>query len=228
MFAFSPSLWVGDGAAAGLLADALPAADAPTFYYTSLGDAEGAHMEEGFDAWTAALERAAPPALRWRSERTAHAGHGSTPRLATPVALHAFWSGRRDGRPHPPRRVSGWAGGSPRRREPGAARGLRADILISCPSPASSPMEVWPEADVERVLEWYEKDPGEALVGDEPLRGISLDGLRDLFGPDPEDPAMYDVYEVEPREVERLQQAVDHRIDLDAYDYFVAAYQKGR
>ena len=88
-------------------------------------------------------------------------------------------------------------------------------------------MEVWPEADVERVLEWYEKDPGEALVGDEPLRGIGLDELRDLFSPDSEDPTMYATYEVEPKEVERLQRAVDHRIDLDAYDYFVAAYQRG-
>ena len=94
VFAFSPSLWVGDGAAATLLADAVPSPATPTFYYASLGDAEGYNMEEGFDAWTAALEREPRPGLRWRTERTAHAGHGSTPRLATPVALHAFWSER--------------------------------------------------------------------------------------------------------------------------------------
>ena len=93
VFAFSPSLWVGDGATVPLLADALStASDAPTFYYTALGDAEGFNMENGFDAWTAILERDAPPSLRWRSERTAHAGHGATPRLATPVALHAYWA----------------------------------------------------------------------------------------------------------------------------------------
>lgn len=88
-------------------------------------------------------------------------------------------------------------------------------------------MEVWSENDVERVLEWYEKDPGEALVGEEPLRGIGLDDLRDLFQPDDDDPEMLDVYEVEPGEVERLQRAVTHLIDLEAYDYFVAAYRKG-
>ena len=93
VFAFSPSLWVGDGAAVPLLTDALPG-EATGFYYTSLGDAEGFRMEEGFDAWTGVLESDAPPGLRWRAERTAHAGHGSTPRLATPVALHTFWSGR--------------------------------------------------------------------------------------------------------------------------------------
>ena len=87
-------------------------------------------------------------------------------------------------------------------------------------------MELLSEDQVERVLEWYEKDPGEALVGDEPLRGLALPELRKLFSPSDDDPAMYDVYEVEPREVERLQQAVEHRIDLDAYDYFVAAYRK--
>ena len=88
-------------------------------------------------------------------------------------------------------------------------------------------MELLSEDQVERVLEWYEKDPGDALVGDEPLAGIGLDELIELFGPDPDDdPLMHLVYEVEPREVERLQRAVQHRIDLDAHDYFVAAYQK--
>ncbi|HEX9953545.1 MAG TPA: hypothetical protein VGB53_17405 [Rubricoccaceae bacterium] len=87
-------------------------------------------------------------------------------------------------------------------------------------------MELLSEDQVERVLEWYEKDPGEALVGDEPLDGMVLADLVALFQPDADDPEMHLVYEVEPREVERLQQAVKHRIDLDAHDYFVAAYRK--
>ena len=88
-------------------------------------------------------------------------------------------------------------------------------------------MEAWSEDDVERVLEWYEPGAGEALVGEEPLRDITLDELRDLFSPSDDDPAMLDVYEVEPHEVVRLQRAVTHAIDLDAFDYFVAAYQRG-
>lgn len=83
-----------------------------------------------------------------------------------------------------------------------------------------------PETEVERVLEWYEKDPGEALVGEEPLAGLTLADLRAAFEPDDEDPAMLLHYEVEPRDVARLQTAVQHRIDLDAYDYFVAAYRR--
>lgn len=87
-------------------------------------------------------------------------------------------------------------------------------------------MESPTPAAVERVLEWYEKDPGDALVGEEPLQGITLDELRALLGPDEdEDPDLYLHYEVTAADVPRLQQAVEHRIDLDAYDYFVAAYE---
>ncbi|HLA64610.1 MAG TPA: hypothetical protein VK610_09305 [Rhodothermales bacterium] len=90
-------------------------------------------------------------------------------------------------------------------------------------------MEAWTEDDVDRVLEWYEKEPGDALVGEEPLAGIGLDELRTLFHPDDEDdPEMVLSYEVEtPAEAAALQRAVTHPIDLDAHDYFVAAYRKG-
>ena len=87
-------------------------------------------------------------------------------------------------------------------------------------------MELLSEDQIERVLEWYEKDPGEDLVGDELLTGMTLADLIALFRPDAEDPEMHLVYEVEPAEVARLQEAVTHRIDLDAHDYFVAAYRR--
>ena len=90
-------------------------------------------------------------------------------------------------------------------------------------------MELWTEDQVERVLEWYEKDPGDALVGEEPLVGLDLAALRALLGvseDDAEDPDLLLPYEVEPADVPVLQRAVRHRIDLDAYDYFVAAYRK--
>ncbi|CAN5499187.1 hypothetical protein BH23BAC4_BH23BAC4_07300 [soil metagenome] len=88
-------------------------------------------------------------------------------------------------------------------------------------------MEMRPQEDeIERVLEWYEKDPGEALVGDEPIRDLGIDELKELFNPDEDDPDMLLTYEVEPTDVSALQQAVDHEIDLAKYDYFVAAYSK--
>lgn len=86
-------------------------------------------------------------------------------------------------------------------------------------------MEAPDHTAVERVLEWYEKDPGEDLVGDEVLTGIALADLREMLSVADDDPDMLDAYEVEPAEVARLQPFVTHRIDLDAYDYFVAAYR---
>ena len=92
-------------------------------------------------------------------------------------------------------------------------------------------MELPTNDQIERVLEWYEKDPGDALVGEEVLKGLDLDALRALFGvapDDDEDPDLFLPYEIEPADVPTLQRAVEHRIDLDAYDYFVAAYRKER
>lgn len=87
-------------------------------------------------------------------------------------------------------------------------------------------MEQWTEEGVERVLEWYEKDPGELLVGEEVLEDVSLETLREIFSPEMnEDPYMKLVYEVEEADVEKLQPLVIHRIDLSKYDYFVAAFE---
>ena len=85
-------------------------------------------------------------------------------------------------------------------------------------------MEVRDET--ERVLEWYERDPGDTLVGDEVLDGVPLGTLREILSVPDDDPDMLDAYEVEPAEVEALQALVAHRIDLGAHDYFVAAYRR--
>ncbi|MFN3597549.1 MAG: hypothetical protein ACK41D_09800 [Rubricoccaceae bacterium] len=88
-------------------------------------------------------------------------------------------------------------------------------------------MELITEDQVVRVLEWYEKDPGEQLVGEEELVDVSLDALREaLRADDPEDPALLLPYEVEPEDVPALQALVRHCIDLGAHDYFVAAYRR--
>jgi hypothetical protein len=88
----------------------------------------------------------------------------------------------------------------------------------------------WDESKVERVLEWGAKAPPHHVVGSEPLRGLDLDALREMFGvglDDPEDPPMFNGYAVEPRHVGRLQEAVTHEISLDRFDYVVAAFQRG-
>jgi hypothetical protein len=75
---------------------------------------------------------------------------------------------------------------------------------------------------VQRVLRAFERDPGEALIGTWPLKGIKLVELQELFKLPPDDP-MYACYPVETRHVPRLQAAVSHKIDLEAFDYFVEA-----
>ena len=63
----------------------------------------------------------------------------------------------------------------------------------------------WDESKVERVLEWGAKAAPHHVVGSEPLRGLGLDGLREMFGVGPDDaadPAMDDGYAVESPEGE--------------------------
>ena len=87
----------------------------------------------------------------------------------------------------------------------------------------------WDEKEVVRVLEWFEKEGVGYFVGMESLTGLALHELRTMFdvsADDVEDPPMFFGYEVRGEHVPRLQRAVSHQIDLDAFDYSVAAYQR--
>lgn len=87
------------------------------------------------------------------------------------------------------------------------------------------------EKRVIRVLEWFEKSPGDKLVGTERLDGVNLSDLQSLFGVNPEtdvDSLMYDCYPVNQRHVSVLQRFVTHRIDLRLYDYFVSCFADDR
>jgi hypothetical protein len=83
---------------------------------------------------------------------------------------------------------------------------------------------------VQRVLEWYPKEgEDEFLVGEEELKNISLEELRELFEVnvgETDDPLMYGGYPVKKSHLKRIQKAVSHKIDLSLYEYFVTAYQK--
>jgi hypothetical protein len=72
------------------------------------------------------------------------------------------------------------------------------------------------------VLIAFERDPGDALVGEWPLEGIDLTELREMFEL-PADEPLYDSYPVRAVDVPRLQETVSHKIDLDAFEYFVEA-----
>jgi hypothetical protein len=83
------------------------------------------------------------------------------------------------------------------------------------------------EETVVRVLERWAKGDTDEYLGAEELRGISLSELRTLFTLEQSaDPCMFNQYLVGERQVSRLRDAVSQPIDVAAYDYFVAAYQK--
>jgi hypothetical protein len=92
-FAFSPSVWVGGEVIVPMLEGALrqPSPEG-AFLYVSVGALEGNEMAAGFDAVRKTLETYAPAALRWQTEVTAGADHGSNPILSYPVAVSQYWA----------------------------------------------------------------------------------------------------------------------------------------
>lgn len=91
-FALSPSLWRGDQAMISDLEQFL--AENPnldSFLYTSLGSEETATMRGGFNALVAALERSAPPGLKWQSRLVEESSHDNNSWRSTPSALEGFW-----------------------------------------------------------------------------------------------------------------------------------------
>jgi hypothetical protein len=86
-------------------------------------------------------------------------------------------------------------------------------------------MELAPDP-VDRVLEWYQPEPGDDFLGEESLEDVDVERLREILHPTDDDPEMLQSYEVETEEEARaLQQFVRHRIDLGSHTYFVAAYK---
>ena len=86
------------------------------------------------------------------------------------------------------------------------------------------------EYGVKRVLEWYPKEgEDEFIVGEEELKDISLEELRELFGVtvgETDDPLMYHGYLIDEKYLGRIQKCVSHTIDLSQFEYYVVAYQK--
>jgi hypothetical protein len=70
-------------------------------------------------------------------------------------------------------------------------------------------------------LSAFDAETGE-LVGIWPLHGIAPAELKTLFGLKP-DEEMIGEYEISEEQAPRLQQVVEHRIDLVAHVYFVGA-----
>lgn len=91
-FAHSPALWRDDHAMVERLRAQLPQWPGESYLFLSLGDAENEKMRAGYDDALQALASAAPASLRWSSELSAGADHGSNMAAATPIALYRYFT----------------------------------------------------------------------------------------------------------------------------------------
>jgi hypothetical protein len=73
---------------------------------------------------------------------------------------------------------------------------------------------------LERVVEWYEKEPGDALVGEQPLRGIRLAELQKLWSLPPGDPMVL-CYPVSEAQRPYIEAHAGIQLRLDDFDYFL-------
>jgi len=73
---------------------------------------------------------------------------------------------------------------------------------------------------IKRVLRWYQKNPGDELVGEAEMQEVSLTDLQKLFEIQLDDP-MYECYPVTQKHIEYLRQHIDAEIDITKHDYFV-------
>ncbi len=85
----------------------------------------------------------------------------------------------------------------------------------------------WDESQVERCLVWYKKAPSDTLIGEENLRGITIAELNVLFGSPNDDPALFNPQPLSAEQKSEIQNAVEHRIEPNRFDYFVEARQLG-
>jgi hypothetical protein len=76
-------------------------------------------------------------------------------------------------------------------------------------------------AKVTRWLRWFERR-SDHLVGEAEIRGITLEELQAMFSIGADSP-MYDCFRVEAPQLHRLERAVNVKIDLEQFEYFVEA-----
>ncbi len=77
-------------------------------------------------------------------------------------------------------------------------------------------------AEVCRMIRWYEKPPGDKLVGEAELVGITLAELQELFGANASD-SMCDCWPVGKDHAGGLAPFLSVPIKLNDYEYFVEA-----
>ena len=73
-----------------------------------------------------------------------------------------------------------------------------------------------------RSIKWFDKKT-EYIVSKEVLKNLSVDDLRAIIGLpyDPEDPELYDVYDITQEAADKLKAHMQHQFDFESYDYFL-------
>ncbi|HCN49439.1 MAG TPA: hypothetical protein DIT10_10135 [Chryseobacterium sp.] len=78
---------------------------------------------------------------------------------------------------------------------------------------------------IERLISWFDKKE-ENLIGEYNIDTLSLDVLKEIFTPSPEeDPMMYDPYIIHQQESEALKKYIDLEFDFDRYIYQIDCFQ---
>ena len=72
------------------------------------------------------------------------------------------------------------------------------------------------------MLRWFEQDPGDKLIGEIELIGVSLSDLQKTFQVNSSNP-MYDCWKVEEAHLAFLVRHTNVEINLFKFDYFVEA-----
>jgi len=73
------------------------------------------------------------------------------------------------------------------------------------------------------ILEWFKKEGDDFIVGEEVIPRFPAKEAHKILGiTDPRDHFVCNGYRINKELAETFQQYVEHRIDLDKYEYFIS------
>jgi len=77
---------------------------------------------------------------------------------------------------------------------------------------------------IERVISWFDKTT-EKLKGEKNIDPISLERLKSIFSPPPNDPFMIYVYTITEKHASQLKEMIDLEFMFDKYDYQLECFK---
>jgi len=77
---------------------------------------------------------------------------------------------------------------------------------------------------VQRLISWYDKISGK-LQGEKNIDTLSLERLKLIFSPLPDDPFMIYVYTISEEHAQQLEKMIDLEFLFDKYDYQLECFK---